>query len=79
MYCQGTMKRSVSSFHISRKGYHLTLDEIFAWVCCQCGESYFEETQVEVIQDIIRAIEERTEEVRKAAIEERAEEVRKAA
>lgn len=67
MHCQGTMSRSFSHFHIVREFYNLMLDEVPAWVCGQCGESYFEENEVDRIQDIIRAIEERTEKFRKAA------------
>jgi len=61
------MSRSFSHFHIVREFYNLMLDEVPAWVCGQCGESYFEENEVDRIQDIIRAIEERTEKFRKAA------------
>jgi len=61
IYCQGTMERGFSPFHISRKGYHLSLNEVPAWVCGQCGEAYFEEKEVELIQDMIRVIEEHSE------------------
>ncbi|MDM8549362.1 YgiT-type zinc finger protein [Desulfobacterales bacterium HSG2] len=67
MYCRGTMEWNVSSFHIDREGHNLTLDKIPAWVCNQCGESFFEESEVELIQDIIYSIEERTEKFGKAA------------
>lgn len=67
MHCNGTMVRSASPFHIRRKGYLLTLDEVPAWVCSQCGESYFEEGETELIQDVIRAIEKRTDKMMKAA------------
>ena len=61
LYCQGKMERNIAPFHVDRKGYHLTLDGIPAWVCTQCGEVYFEETEIEAIQEVIRAIEQRTE------------------
>lgn len=61
LYCQGKMERSIAPFHVDRKGYHLTLDAIPAWVCMQCGEVYFEEAEIEAIQEVIRAIEQRTE------------------
>lgn len=61
MYCQGEMERRTAPFHIDRKGYHLVLDAIPAWVCAQCSEVYFEEAEVETIQQIIRAIDEQTE------------------
>ena len=36
-------------FHIDRKGVHLSLASIPAWVCQQCGEPYFEESEVDSI------------------------------
>jgi YgiT-type zinc finger domain-containing protein len=58
MYCQGKMERGVAPFHIDRKGYHLQLDKIPAWVCSQCGEVYFGEEEVDSIQLVIRAVDE---------------------
>jgi len=61
MYCQGKMECGTAPFHIDRKGYHLILDTIPAWVCAQCGETYFEEATVEAIQQVITAIDTHTE------------------
>jgi YgiT-type zinc finger domain-containing protein len=61
MYCQGKMERGSAPFHIDRKGYHLILDAIPAWVCVQCGEAYFDEATVEAIQRVIRAVDKHTE------------------
>ena len=60
MYCQGEMTRGTAPFHIDRKGYHLMLVAIPAWVCTQCGEAYFDEAEVEAIQQIIRTVDEQT-------------------
>jgi YgiT-type zinc finger domain-containing protein len=57
MYCKGQTKRGKVPFHVDRKGLHLTLDDVSAWVCNQCGESYFEETEVNSIQAMIQAVE----------------------
>jgi YgiT-type zinc finger domain-containing protein len=56
LYCQGAMARGTAPFHIDRKGYHLILDTIPAWVCTQCGGAYFEEAAVEAIQQVLQAI-----------------------
>jgi YgiT-type zinc finger domain-containing protein len=56
MYCQGEMERGTAPFHIDRKGIHLSLDDVPAWVCKQCGEPYFEEAEVDSIQAIIQAV-----------------------
>lgn len=56
IHCQGQMRRATAPFHVDRKGYHLLLDAVPAWVCVQCGEAYFEEIEVESIQEAIRAL-----------------------
>jgi YgiT-type zinc finger domain-containing protein len=55
------MKRGTTPFHIDRKGCHLVLDNVPAWVCQQCGETYFEEKEVDAIQDLIMSIEEKAQ------------------
>lgn len=67
LYCKGKMERKTSPFQIDRKGYHLLFDAIPAWVCTQCGEAYFEETEVEAIQGLLKNIDEQTEKLAKAA------------
>ena len=61
IHCQGQMHRATTPLHIDRKGCHLMLDAVPAWVCEQCGEAYFEEKEVDTIQDLVRAIEAKTE------------------
>jgi YgiT-type zinc finger domain-containing protein len=50
------MERGAAPFHVDRNGYHLVLDRIAAWICSQCGEVYFEETEVDSIQSIIQTV-----------------------
>lgn len=59
IHCQGTMELKTAPFQIDRKGYHLSLDAVPAWVCNQCGEAYFDEAEVAKIQDVIRAVDDR--------------------
>jgi YgiT-type zinc finger domain-containing protein len=54
------MIRGSAPFQVDRKGYHLILDHVPAWVCQQCGEAYFEPNEVDGIQDAIRALDQRT-------------------
>lgn len=61
MYCQGEMVRGSAPFHIDRKDAHVSLDNVPAWVCTQCGEAYFEEAEVDAMQELIRAVDEQTE------------------
>lgn len=60
MYCQGVMTRGNAPFRIDQKDIHLSLDNIPARVCSQCGEVYFELAKVNAVQDIIRDVAERT-------------------
>jgi YgiT-type zinc finger domain-containing protein len=59
IHCQGEMRRGTTPFHVDRKGCHLLLDAVPAWVCAQCGEPYFEEKEVDAIQDLVATVEER--------------------
>jgi len=63
IHCQGEMEWKTAPFQVDRKGYHLTLEAVPAWVCRQCGEPYFEEREVDRIQSVIREIDQRTEEL----------------
>jgi YgiT-type zinc finger domain-containing protein len=56
IHCSGEMRRGAAPFHVDRNGYHLLLDSVPAWVCSQCGEAYFEESEVASIQDALSAI-----------------------
>jgi YgiT-type zinc finger domain-containing protein len=60
IHCKGKMKRKTAPFQIDRKGYHLIFDAIPAWVCGQCGEVYFEEAEVQAIQNLLRKLDEDT-------------------
>ncbi len=61
IHCQGKMKRGTTPFHIDRKGCHLMLDKVPAWICEQCGETYFEETEIEIIQDMVISLEQKAQ------------------
>lgn len=61
IHCQGEMKKGTIPFHVDRKGCHVLLDRVPAWVCQQCGEAYFEENEVDAIQDLIRLVEQKAD------------------
>lgn len=67
MYCRGKMERKSTPFQIDRKGYCLTLERIPAWVCSQCAEVYFEESDVDAIQEVINMLDKQTEKLTTAA------------
>ena len=50
------MIRGTAPFHIDRKNIHISLDEVPAWVCSQCGEVYFDQAEVDTVQEIIKAV-----------------------
>jgi YgiT-type zinc finger domain-containing protein len=53
------MARKKTAYAINKNGYHLVIDDVPAWVCQQCGEPYFEGQEVDVIQEVIRAVDSR--------------------
>ncbi len=55
------MTKGRTPFHVDQKGFHVVLDSVPAWVCAQCGEAYFEETEISAIQDLIRSLQEKAE------------------
>lgn len=67
LLCGGEMEKSMVTYTVDRKGYHLFLENIPANVCTQCGERAFEEREVAAIQDMLKTVEEKLEAVRKAA------------
>jgi YgiT-type zinc finger domain-containing protein len=66
-HCRGEMKTGATPFHIDRKGCHVTLDKVPAWVCTQCGEAYFEEKEVKAIQALVQALEQKVEALAEAS------------
>ena len=60
VHCQGVMRRGAAPLHIDRKGCHVTLDSVPAWLCEQCGEPFFEEREVAAIQDLLRSVDEKS-------------------
>lgn len=67
LLCNGEMERSTVSYTVDRKGSHLFIEDIPAYVCSQCGERYFEEKEAEAIQNMIKALEEKLQDVLVAA------------
>jgi YgiT-type zinc finger domain-containing protein len=68
IHCQGRMEKRTAPFQIDRNGYHLVIDTVPAWVCQQCGEVYFEETQVDSIQSAIGALDAQVEKIPPVAV-----------
>jgi len=60
IHCQGVMKKGTAPLHVDRNGCHLTLDNVPAWICSQCGEAYFEESAVKAVQELIKLIDQKS-------------------
>lgn len=67
LFCKGKMERGHAPFHIDRKHAHLSLDRVPAWVCTQCGEVYFKESEVNAVQDLLKAVDEQTGKMARSA------------
>ena len=59
VHCQGTMKRGEAPIHIDRNRCYITIDNVPAWICEQCGQPLFEEQEVEAIQEITKFVDEK--------------------
>ncbi len=66
-HCGGTLERGLASYTINRKGYHLIIDDVPAWVCQQCGEALFDEEVVDLVQEIIREMDDRMDRLSRVA------------
>lgn len=55
-YCGGKMAKGKTTYSVNKKGYHLLVDDIPAWICSQCREVYFEGDAVDIIQNVIKNI-----------------------
>jgi YgiT-type zinc finger domain-containing protein len=61
LYCKGTLVRQRISYAVTRKGYHLIIHDVPAWVCEQCGEPLFDEKTVDAIQEVLQGVDTRLE------------------
>jgi len=59
LFCKGEMEKAAVAYTVDRKGYHLFIERIPAYVCSQCGERYFEEKEVDAIQNMLKTFEEK--------------------
>ena len=60
LHCKGVMTLSKAPFSVDRNGYHISWEAVPAWVCSQCGEPFFEENEVEHIQEALKKIDQET-------------------
>jgi len=62
------MKKGQTTYTLNRAGYHLLIDNVPSWICVQCGETYFEENDVDTIQNMIKNLDMNVNKIREAAI-----------
>ena len=62
LHCRGMLVRQRVSYAATRRGYHLIIDDVPAWVCQQCGEPLFDEETVDAIQEVLRGVDTHLEE-----------------
>ncbi|TAN41519.1 MAG: YgiT-type zinc finger protein [Nitrospirae bacterium] len=66
LQCNGEMEKGTVPYSVDRKGYHLYLRDIPAFVCSQCGEKYFPEDEVDAIQSVIKTLEQQIDKLKAA-------------
>ncbi len=67
-YCKGRMESGKTSYTIDRKGYLLVINEVPALICQQCGEPYFNEEEVEMIQNLIKDVDKKSTQLHQIAV-----------
>jgi len=55
-FCGEEMNKGKTTYTVNKHNYHLIIDDVSKWICSQCGEVYFEEESVDVIQNMIKSI-----------------------
>ena len=62
-HCQGQLRPDKTSYTINRNGYHLIIDDVPALVCEQCQEPLFTEDAVHLVQQMVRSLDARRQEL----------------
>jgi len=62
--CGGKLTHQRTSYTIARSGYHLTVNDIPAWVCTQCGQPLFDDEQSATLERLIAALDAGAERLR---------------
>jgi YgiT-type zinc finger domain-containing protein len=61
------MEKATVVYTVDREGYHLFIEKVPAYICSQCGERYFDEQEVEAIQNMLTTFEDKLKDVLKVA------------
>jgi len=61
------MVRGTAPYHFDREDIHIILDKVPVWVCNQCGEVYFEEADIDSIQEFIRIVDKQAGKITRTA------------
>ncbi|MBN1218374.1 MAG: YgiT-type zinc finger protein [Anaerolineae bacterium] len=59
VHCRGQLVKKKVNYPANRKGYHLIIDDVPAWVGRQGGEPMFGEATVAAIQEMLPAMDNR--------------------
>lgn len=65
-FCDEEMKKGKTTYPVNKHNYHLITDDVPAWICSQCGEVYFEEDEVDAIQEMIKSVDAGSAKVRRS-------------
>ncbi len=65
LYCGEDLKKGFAPFTIFRNGYYIAIEKVPAYVCTQCGEPLFDKPSVDIIQGIIKQMDNKVCEIRK--------------
>lgn len=63
-YCKNQLKAKKVTYNINRQGYDVILHDVPALVCQTCGEIFYDEKSVALIQNLIANMDKKVEKVR---------------
>ena len=67
-FCKNKLKPRKITYNINRQGYDVILREVPAYVCQECGEMFFEEKSVDLIQSLIKEVDTKAAVVRNVSL-----------
>ncbi len=66
--CHGRLVSGRTTYTVNRNGYHLIIDDVPALICQQCKEPLFTEDAVRLVQQMVRSLDAKRQELRALAV-----------
>lgn len=64
LYCSKKIDKKNVTYNVNRDGYDIIVHDVPAMVCQSCGEVFYAEESVKLIQEMIEKVDQTSEKVR---------------